>query len=118
MGCVYVLAGANHFISPTFYLAIMPPWLPWHLALVYLSGVAEIVCGLLLLVNKTRRLGGWLTIALLVAIYPANIQMLLDFYHQHNPALWVAVVRLPLQVLFIYWAWLCTNKGTIAKQVG
>ena len=51
-GLFFVLAGANHFLSPAFYLSIMPPYLPWHLALVYISGVAEIGLGLLLLFRR------------------------------------------------------------------
>ena len=101
----YAGAGINHFIHPSFYLQIMPPWLPWHGGLVFISGVAEILCALLLLFSKSRRLGAWAVIALLIAIFPANIQMLLDYKRDNNPLLWVAVLRLPIQLILIWWAY-------------
>ena len=75
LAAFFVLAGLNHFIKPDFYLKIMPPYLPWHLLLVYLSGVVEIVLGLLLLLPKFTRAAAWGLIALLVAVFPANIHM-------------------------------------------
>ncbi len=105
----YAGAGINHFINPSFYLKIMPAWLPMHKELVFISGVAEIVCALLLLLTKTRRLGAYCTIALLIAIFPANIQMLVDYYHNNNPMLWVAILRLPIQLLLIWWAYIFTK---------
>ena len=87
----------------------MPAWLPLHKELVLISGVAEVVCALLLLFTKTRRLGAYSTIALLIAIFPANIQMLLDYYHQNSPMRWVAILRLPVQFLLISWAYIFTK---------
>ncbi|MCD7932049.1 MAG: DoxX family protein [Tannerellaceae bacterium] len=113
MAAFYVLAGLNHFRTPAFYMQIMPPWLPWHYALVLLSGVAEVIVGILLLIPHTRRLGAWLTILLLLAIFPANIQMAIDYYQAHNPALWIALLRLPLQGVLIWWAWLYTRRGYV-----
>ena len=101
----YAAAGINHFINPDFYLQIMPPWLPWHTELVFISGVAEVLCALLLLFASTRSLGAWCTILLLIAVFPANVQMLIDYYHKNNPMLWVAIVRLPIQLLLIWWAY-------------
>ena len=72
---LFVLAGVNHFINTAFYMKIMPPYLPAHLALVYLSGFLEIVLGVLLLVPKLTRLSAFGLIALLVAVFPANIHM-------------------------------------------
>src|SRR5262245_57837227 len=77
MALAYVVAGLNHFIHPRFYLSIMPPYLPWHLGLVYVSGIAEVFLGLLLLVPKTSRLAAWGIIALLIAVFPANIHLAL-----------------------------------------
>ena len=68
MALLYVLAGVLHFLKPEFYLAIMPRYLPYHLELVYLSGLCEIICGLLLFFKQTQSLGAWLTIALLIAV--------------------------------------------------
>lgn len=105
----YAAAGINHFFKPAFYLQIMPAWLPWHKELVFISGIAEILCALLLLFPLTRRIGAYCTIALLIAIFPANIQMLLDYNRDDNPLLWVAVLRLPIQLLLIWWAYSFTR---------
>jgi uncharacterized membrane protein len=105
MAVLYILAGVNHFISPGFYQKIMPPWLPQHDWLISISGGIEIVLGLLLLPRFTRRIAGWGIIALLIAIFPANIQMMLNYQSEHNPWLWIAVLRLPLQLVLIGWAY-------------
>ncbi len=105
----FVVAGFGHFVIPSFYLAMMPPWLPAHLLLVQLSGVAEIAGGVGLLVPRFRRAAGIGLILLLVAVFPANIQMLLNARAAGTPetALWV---RLPFQVLFIWWVWVASNR--------
>ncbi|MBE2218255.1 MAG: DoxX family protein [Ignavibacteria bacterium] len=110
MSALYILAGIMHFVNPGFYTAIMPPWLPWHLELVYISGVCESLLGLLLLPRRTRRMAAWGIIALLVAVFPANIQMMINYVNTNNPDLWIAIVRLPLQLVLIWWAWLYTKK--------
>ena len=66
-------AGVMHFARPDFYLKIMPPYLPAHYELVILSGVCEVVLGILLLVPKVSKLAAWGIIALLIAVFPANI---------------------------------------------
>lgn len=110
MAVVYILAGCNHFLNEDTYLRIMPHYLPWHLPLVYISGACEVLLGLLLLFPATRSTAAWLLIFLLMAVFPANIQMAVNFYKAQNTLLWVAVIRLPLQLLLIYWAWLYTRK--------
>ena len=74
-GGLFVLGGVNHFANPGFYIGIMPPYLPWHRELVAISGVAEIVLGALLLYRRSAVLAGWCLIALLVAVFPANVHM-------------------------------------------
>lgn len=117
MGPLYVLAGLNHFRDPAFYLAIMPPYLPWHAALVWLSGVAEIVLGVAVLVPRVRSLAGWGLVALLIAVFPANLHMAL------HPELYPDVptiglyVRLPIQALLILWAWWCTRPDPLVDSV-
>ena len=114
MAAFYIAAGINHFIHPEFYKKIMPPWVGWHDALIFLSGVCEILFALLLIPRHTRVIGAWCMIALLVGIFPANIQMMLNYLHQKNPGLWLTVLRLPLQLVLIWWAYLFTkpvNKG-------
>ena len=111
MGLLYIGAGINHFRNPGFYLQIMPRWLPWHEALVQASGVCEIICGLLVLYSGTARVGGWLTILLLIAIFPANIQMAIDWVHTGHPNTWVAIARLPLQLVLVWWAYVSCVRG-------
>jgi uncharacterized membrane protein len=83
----------------------MPPWLPWHLAIVYVSGICEIILGALLLFEETRSLAAWGIIGLLIIIFPANIQMMLNYRRKRHPLLWITILRLPLQVVLIAWAW-------------
>lgn len=111
MAVLYAAAGINHFINPDFYKKIMPPYLPWHYTLIYSSGVCEIVLGALLLPERTRPWAAWGIIALLVAVFPANVQMLLDYQRDQHPYLWIAMLRLPLQLLLIWWAFQYTKKG-------
>ncbi|MES1221727.1 MAG: DoxX family protein [Bacteroidota bacterium] len=108
MGLFYILAGIYHFVRPKFYTRIMPSWIPLHLQIVYISGACEITLGLLLFPLVTRSVAAWGIIVLLIAIFPANIQMMLNFRRRKNPYLWITIVRLPLQVLLIWWAWLYT----------
>jgi uncharacterized membrane protein len=110
----FVAAGINHFRATGFYLRMMPPYLPFHLAMVQISGVAETVLGLLLLVPATTVVAAWGLIALLIAVFPANLQMALHpetFPEFTSRALWL---RLPLQGVLIAWAWwytIRTNRG-------
>jgi uncharacterized membrane protein len=108
---VYVVAGTLHFAKPDAYLKIMPPYIPWHVAMVQLSGGFEILGGLGLLLARTRRLAAWGLVALLIAVFPANV------YMATNPidagAGSIAPVlrwgRLPLQLLLIWWLLWCTR---------
>jgi uncharacterized membrane protein len=110
MSALLVLAGVYHFVNPDFYLRIMPPYLPWHLFLVYLTGVFEIGLGVLLAIPRFTRIAGFGIIALLIAIFPANIHMAMnaELYPNISPiALWI---RLPLQGVLIAWAYWYTQK--------
>jgi uncharacterized membrane protein len=108
----YVVAGTLHFIKPDAYLKIVPPYIPWHVALVRLSGGFEILGGLGLLVPQTRRAAAWGLVALLIAVFPANI------YMATNPidagAASIAPVlrwgRLPVQLLL---ALFCLEHGRL-----
>jgi uncharacterized membrane protein len=102
---LFILAGMNHFRDPGFYLGIMPPYLPWPSALHLIAGFLEIVFGIMLLIPKYQKFGAWGLIALLIAVYPANIHMAVN--HQHYPNLPMAFhwIRLPLQFVMIAWAW-------------
>ena len=106
-----VAAGANHFIDADAYVAVMPSALPAHLLLVYLSGVAEIAGGLGLILPATRRLAAWGLIALLLAVFPANVNMAINHLSlggREVPA-WTLWARLPLQAVLIAWAWWFTR---------
>lgn len=100
-----VVAGILHFVKPKFYLKIMPSYLPGHYSLVILSGIAEIICGILLLFPATENLAAYLTIALLIAVFPANIEMTRKYYVRKKKGLWFTLLRLPLQFLMIFWAY-------------
>ena len=110
MSVFYIGAGINHFWNPEFYLRIMPPWLPWNNELVVLSGVCEAFFGVLLLFSSARRIAAWGIILLLIAIFPANIQMMLNYWNESNPMLWISILRLPLQIILIWWAYSFTKK--------
>lgn len=112
LGVFLVAQGINHFVLTDFFVRAMPSWLPWHLELVWLSGVAEVVLGLAVLWPRTRRLAGWGIVALLLAVFPANVEMAL------HPERWAEVpevalwIRLPFQALFLGWAWACAAVVT------
>lgn len=105
LSAFFVFAGLMHFFSPEPFVRAVPAYLPAPLALVYISGIAEVILGALLLSSSTRLFAVYGLIALLIAVYPANINMAL------NPALfpdlpvWLLWLRLPLQFLFIYCLW-------------
>lgn len=111
LGGFMVLAGVNHFLNPKLYLQIMPPYLPWHAALVALSGYCEIGLGLLVFVPRYRRLAGWGLVALFVAVFPANLYMALNPDRFARIPTWVLWLRLPLQGVLIAWAWWCTRPS-------
>jgi uncharacterized membrane protein len=109
-GVFFIAAGANHFINPGFYLRMMPAYLPWHAELVAISGVAEIVLGAMLLVPRFQALAAWGLIALLIAVFPANLNMAL--HPEQFPAVSPTVLwlRLPAQALLIAWACWYTRR--------
>ena len=101
----FVVAGTLHFAITDAYVGIMPPWLPWHRGLVLVSGVAEIAGGVGLLVPRTRRAAGIGLVLLLLAVWPANLQMALNAHAAHPSTLAQALLwaRMPLQLLLIAW---------------
>jgi uncharacterized membrane protein len=105
---LYIVAGVLHFVIPKFYLRMMPPWIPAHRFCVYASGVAEIIVGAGLLVEVTRPWAAWGVIALLIAVFPANLYMFQTPEKFKDVPRWALVLRLPAQAALIYWAWLYT----------
>jgi len=109
----FTYAGIDHLVSPDFYVSIMPPWIPAHLELVYLSGVFEVMGGVGVLIPRFRALAGAGLVALLVAVYPANLYM--AFNPELFPDIPVAAlyVRLALQFVAFYWAYSVTRPDPL-----
>ena len=104
---IFVVSGVSHFVIPGAFERIVPKWVPDAHAAVWWSGVAEIAGAVGLLVPRTRVVAAWCLIALLVAVFPANVQMLMSAREAGASAVYVAVLwaRLPLQPLLIWWVW-------------
>ena len=117
MGVGYVVAGALHFVVPHLYVQIVPPVLPRPMLLVYLSGVAEVLLGIGVMVPRTRRVAAWGIVLWLVAVFPANVYMAThDVVVEGGPA-WVGDPsdaarwgRLPVQAVLVLWAWWYTRS--------
>ena len=106
MGIFYISIGFSHFTSPIWYVQIVPPYLPYKLELVYISGLFEILFGGMLFFKKTRFLAGWGLILLLIAVYPANIYLAQTNGAAMNTTPLIAWGRLPVQFIFVglaYW---------------
>ena len=104
LSAAFVGVGVLHFARPGFFRAIVPPGLPAPGALVAASGAAEVIGGLGVLPKRTRRLAGWGLVALLVAVFPANLYMALDDARFGDIPAWMRWARLPLQLPIIGWA--------------
>ncbi len=107
----FVVAGILHFVFMPKYMGVMPPWLPWHGALVVISGLCEIAGGIGVLSPRARRWAGWGLIVLCVAVLPANFQMLLDAQAAGASTAWLTALwlRLPLQGALIAWIAMATR---------
>ncbi|MEL7020791.1 MAG: MauE/DoxX family redox-associated membrane protein [Bacteroidota bacterium] len=104
MAAFYAFAGISHFRNPRFFLKITPPWVPRPEQVNLFVGFVEIVLSILLIISTTRTFAAWGIIALLVAVFPAN------FYHyqtakQKGKHVIPTLIRLPIQLLLIYWAY-------------
>jgi uncharacterized membrane protein len=112
----FIVAGIMHFRATSFFLKIMPPYIPFHLEMVYLSGVFEILGGVGVLIPQVRQWAGYGLIALLIAVFPANLYMAtnnvqIDGIFIPEVLLWL---RLPLQLVLIAWVWWCTSDRSNA----
>lgn len=108
MAGIYILAGLNHFRNPRMYVKIIPDYLPAPKLLNVLSGFAEILFGILLCIPSLSCSGAWGIIALLIAVFPANLYMLTHKKAGFGLPKWLLIARLPLQLLLIFWAYLYT----------
>lgn len=109
LSAFFINVGIDHFINPDFYLSIMPPAFPLHLEAVYISGLFEVLGGLGVLIPRFRKFSGWGLIALLIAVYPANIYMALTPEAFPDVPLSALYIRLVFQFIFFYWAYLVTR---------
>ena len=106
MSIFYISIGIKHFTNVDWFMKIMPPYLPYHKELVYLSGAFEIILGIMLIFENTRFLAGWGLILLLIAVFPANIYLAQTSGAAMNTSPSLAWGRLPFQAVFIalaYW---------------
>lgn len=112
-----IVAGVLHFVVPQPFIKIVPGFLPYPAALVYISGFFEILLGLGLLLPATRRLSAWGLVALFIAVYPANLNM--AFNHIQIAGIpdtwWVHAIRLPFQFVLIAWAYWYTHESSLQK---
>lgn len=104
MAILYILAGFNHFRNPGMYIKIIPPFFKSPKLINVVSGIAEIVLGILLMFSLTTQYAAWGIIALLIAIFPANLYMFQNKKASFNLLKWILFVRLPLQLVLIIWA--------------
>lgn len=115
----FVIAGVTHFTNRDFFTSIVPPYLPWPVMLVYVSGVAEMVLGVMLLIPATMRLAAWGMIALLIAVFPANIHMAMNPQLYPDVSMAALLIRLPLQgvmVAIAYWFTRPVMKSTSFRR--
>jgi uncharacterized membrane protein len=112
LAAFFIVAGANHFRTPAMYIAMIPPWLPWPAGLNLIAGVSELMGGIGILLPPVRIAAGWGLIALLIAVFPANLHVALMGHMPgtgfSQPTLWL---RLPFQALLIAWvAWVAIRE--------
>ena len=105
MGALYIVAGLNHFRNPRLYLKIIPPYFPIPKLLNKIAGVAEIIFGVLLCIPTLTIYGALGIIGILIAVFPANLYMYQNRAAQFGLPKWLLLLRLPLQLLLIYWAY-------------
>jgi len=109
MAVFYILAGIGHFVKPKWYLRVMPPFLPSHRTLVILSGVVEILLGIGLFFPLVKDSALILIIAMLVLFLTVHVYMLGGKEASAGIPLWILILRLPLQFLLMYWAYVYLN---------
>ncbi len=111
LGAFFAFTGVSHFTNPDFFTAIVPPYLPAPLALVYISGVFEVLGGVGIWIPALRRAAGWGLIALLIAVFPANLHMAMNPDQYSDVPYWGLLLRLPLQAVLIAWVYWAAIAG-------
>ncbi len=117
MAAFYLFTGVSHLLKTEDFIKVIPPFLPWPYAIAILSGAAEIILAIGLLPKKTRRWAAWGVIALLICVFPANVYMYLarETKFTEFPA-WALLIRLPLQLVLIAWAYVYTRAASAASS--
>jgi uncharacterized membrane protein len=111
MVALYAGSGINHFLHPEFYLSVIPAWLPFPQWANWISGVAEIILGVMLIPQPTRRFAAWMIILMLsVFFFLIHIPMCFHSYGKDDGMFWISVIRIPLQLVLINWAWKFAKK--------
>ena len=119
LGLFVLGAGVTHFVNPTFFDAIVPPWLPFGARFwTIVSGVAEVVIGVGVLRRSTRRRAALAAFVLFVAVYPANLYMAWDWRDRPLGDQFISLGRLPFQFLFFAWALSVARKADDAQRTG
>lgn len=108
LAILFITIGIYHFVNPAPFLQIMPSYLPLHAEAVFWSGVVEVAGGLALLFEKSRLIARYALIALLIAVFPANINMAVNHITLGLPE-WALWIRLPFQLVLIYWVFKATR---------
>lgn len=119
LGVFLTVAGVMHFATPSFFDAIVPPWLwPSERFWTYASGVAELIIGPMVLFRRTRRWGALAAIVLFIAVYPANLYMVWDWRDRSFGERFISWARLPFQFVFIWAAWMVARSQGRMKSQG
>lgn len=111
MAMLFIAGGCMHFLATRLYASVVPGYLPAHRELVLISGAVEVAAGAALLMHRMQRVAAWTLIALLIAIFPANLWMAQHPELYPFVPVWTLWVRLPLQAVLIWWAWLYTRPA-------
>lgn len=119
LGLFVLGAGVTHFVNPTFFDAIVPPWMPFGARFwTIVSGIAEVIIGIGLLRPSTRRKAALAAFVLFVAVYPANLYMAWDWRDRPMAEQLISIGRLPFQFLFFAWALSVARNADDAQRTG
>jgi uncharacterized membrane protein len=113
----FFIGGIMHFAKPDLFLQIVPPYIPYALAAVYVSGAFELLGAIGLWIKKFRSVAGYGLMLLTVAVTPANVYMLQHANLFPNVPLWALIVRLPFQLFLIWLIWLVSNQKVFKSKV-
>ncbi|UJR86577.1 DoxX family protein [Sandaracinus amylolyticus] len=112
----FVSAGVMHFVIEPTFTAMVPPFLPAPRVLVWISGIAEIALGIATLVPRLRPYAGWGLVALLIAVFPANVYMVFDDTPAIDAPRWALWARLPIQAVLVAWAIWATDAVKLVRR--